>query len=205
MQRTSGIYRLTQIPTIYALLQNILVNRQTRQIVVTNYLQPRQGERILDIGCGPAAFFPLLGDVQYLGIDHNARHITLARKLYGGRANFMTGDLKAVACLSEEAFDAVFCIGVFHHLDDTRLVELCRLASARLVSGGRLIGIDPTFVDDQHWIARRLAAADSGRFVRSPAAYKALLLKCFARVDVVVRHDLMRVPYTHCISTAHKT
>jgi cyclopropane fatty-acyl-phospholipid synthase-like methyltransferase len=121
MQRTSGLYRLTQIPKVYEAFQEILAGSSMRARLVREFLQPRPGERILDIGCGSAAVLPYLGDVRYHGIDANPDHIAQARERHGARGTFSVGDIAAAAALQEGAYDSVYSIGVYHHLDDDRL------------------------------------------------------------------------------------
>ena len=45
---------------------------------------------------------------------------------------------------------------------------------------------------------------DRGEFVRRREDYVRLAEGCFARVESFVRHDLLRIPYTHLIMRSHK-
>jgi hypothetical protein len=86
-----------------------------------------------------------------------------------------------------------------HHFADDQALTLLQIAAAAMKPGGRLITVDPAFTPDQHLIARLLISNDRGRFVRSPDRYGELAHAVFSRVDLHVRHDLMRLPYTHLI------
>ena len=96
------------------------------------------------------------------------------------------------------------CIGVLHHLSDEQVQTLGRIVAERLAKLGRLVTIDPTFVERQNPIAHWLARSDSGRNVRTPSVYETLVRGAFDAVKVDLRHDLLRVPYTHCIITAQR-
>jgi SAM-dependent methyltransferase len=157
---------------------------------------------VLDLGCGSAEILSHLGNVSYIGIDLNAAKIARARAEHGHRGHFLAGDFACLRADSAGKFDLVLCIGLLHHLDDQRVRELAALAYAYLSPSGRLIGVDPVFVEGQHWIARRLAAMDSGRHVRTAAAYQALIAPTFANCKTHIEHDLARVPYSHCITIA---
>ncbi len=204
-QITTGLYRLTQIPALYAGLQTLLGGRRTAERLVADHFKPKPGDRILDIGCGSCSILPYLGEISYTGVDLNPDHIAAARALYGTRATLICGDAEAIASLPSSSFDLVLCIGLFHHLDDGGLSRLGHSVHDKLVSGGRLVSVDPALVEGQHWIARRLALADSGRCVREPEGYARVLGDAFAAVETAVRHDLLRVPYTHAILTATRT
>ncbi len=54
----------------------------------------------------------------------------------------------------------------------------------------------------QHLLARLLATADRGRFSRGPEEYRELIETAFDVESEIVRHDLLRVPYTHAIFRA---
>ena len=70
------------------------------------------------------------------------------------------------------------------------------------VSYRRLITFDCAVDRGQHPIARILARLDSGRYARTTDRYRELVSKHLTPVEVVVRHGLLRVPYTHTIITA---
>lgn len=202
MNRTSGIYAVTQIPRLYAAFQNLLAGDAARVRLADEFLKVQPGERVLDIACGSAAILPFLGQVDYTGIDSNPKHIAHATRVHGDRGTFMAMTSSETGSLPKHAFDVVLCIGVLHHLDDTQLSELAMLAADRLRAGGRLVAIDPTFIDGQNPIARFLAKRDSGQHVRAPQEYGRALESSFSHVETAICHDLLRVPYTHCITTA---
>ena len=203
MQYVKGIYKLTQIPALYTLFQNALMSDAARKAMVDEYLKPSHGARVLDIGCGSAAILPLLGAVDYVGIDANEGHIAAARERHGEAGRFIAGGAEASESLPDAWFDIVYCVGVLHHLDNEAVRTLADVASRKLRAGGRLVAIDPAFVAGQHPVAAFLARRDSGRCVRDPDGYSSLLDQ-FSNVTTQVRHDLLRVPYTHCITTAQK-
>jgi len=201
-QRTTGLYSWTQIPRLYDLFQSVLGAHRAREILVRDYIRPSPGARILDLGCGPAVMLPYLGNVDYVGIDLNPRHIAEARRRYGERGDFRCGDTDSIAAIADGSYDIVLGIGVLHHLEDAQVANLARFAATHLAPSGRMVTIDPAFTPGQHWIARTLPAADAGRRVRTPEAYRQLATPIFRAVETTVRHDLMRIPYTHCIMTA---
>lgn len=203
-QRTTGAYKLTQMPLVYEAFQSLLGANRGRRTLVNEYIRPKAGASVLDFGCGSAAILPYLGAVSYVGIDLNAGHIAQARAAHGERGRFHAGDFASLRGELAGAFDLVICLGLLHHLDDARVVELGALAHDYLAPGGRFVAIDPVFTGNQAWIARRLAAADSGQCVRTAEGYRALAGPAFARCDAIVRHDLLRVPYSHCITVASR-
>ena len=202
-QKTSGIYRLTQISRVYSGFQDLLGADRSRRTLVAKYIRPRCGDRVLDIGCGPASMLPYLGPVDYVGVDLNPDHIEAARKRFGGSAELHCADLYSIPSLATRCFDIVLCAGLLHHLDDGDAARLLSFASNRIAPRGRLISVDPAFTPGQHWVARWFARSDSGQHVRSPEQYRRLAEGAFAAVEQNVRHDLLRFPYTHCIQQAY--
>ena len=93
-------------------------------------------------------------------------------------------------------------IGVLHHLDDDTAADVFSLAAASLAPGGRFVSIDPTIVDGQHPVARFLASQDRGQNVRTPEQMAEMFEPHFDDVTVIVRHDLLRMPYSHVIIEA---
>src|SRR5262245_39810612 len=199
-QKTSGLHRLMQIPSFYEAFQRALGGNTSRQALISKYIQPRPGHRVLDLGCGPAAILPHLGNVTYFGVDLNAEHIAQARAKHGDRGQFFSGDFATLPLEMTGTFDLVLCLGLLHPLDDHRVRDLARLAGGFVATGGRFVAVDPVYADGQPWIARLLAASDSGQNVRSPLGYRDLIANAFDECELHVRHDLLRIPYSHCIT-----
>jgi SAM-dependent methyltransferase len=152
---------------------------------------------VLDIGCGPGDILEYLPDVAYVGIDLSPSYIEAARVRFGSRGRFICKPVEEMVVEEPESFDIVMANGVVHHLDDSSAMGLYGLARAALKPTGRFVSIDGAFVKGQSPVARLLLRNDRGKFVRAPEDYAALASRVFPDVKVSVRHDLLRVPYTH--------
>jgi SAM-dependent methyltransferase len=134
-----------------------------------------------------------------MGLDSNPHYVERAEKHYGGRATFRCDNFSLGTIDELGSFDIVLATGVLHHLDDDDAVMLLRLARKALKKGGRLITVDGCFIEQQSIIARFLISRDRGQNVRTKEGYGRLATSVFGQVRVDVRHDLLRVPYTHII------
>src|SRR5262245_49529530 len=91
MQVTDRFYRLLGVPALYTGFQNALGAAASRRTIVADYVRPRAGDRVLDIGCGPADILDCLPGVVYLGVDVSAAYIENARRRFGAAARFHCG------------------------------------------------------------------------------------------------------------------
>lgn len=194
--------RLTTVlslPAAYRAFQN-LVGGNHHQRHLAEHAKPVTGEKVLDIGCGPGDILAFLRDVDYTGFDISPEYIAAAKKRFGQRGRFWCGDV-GLAALEQErgTFDLVLATGVLHHLDDERAAKLFELARLALRPGGRLVTFDGCYVTGQSGIVRWLLSRDRGKFVRRREEYLRLASVCFPTVEARVRHDLLRIPYTHLI------
>lgn len=189
--------RLLQIPLVYELLTHGLAKPDANHWLTSEVIQIAPGMNVLDVGCGMAGILSLLPKVTYFGIDHNPRYIEKARSGYGSRGRFEVLDVNDPSFKSLGTFDRILVLGVLHHLDDDECIRLMRSLSTSLSPGGRLITFDNTLAEGQHPIARLLSKLDRGRFSRNPAGYRMIIESNFIIESEIVRHDLMRVPYSH--------
>jgi SAM-dependent methyltransferase len=174
-------------------------------VLVRDYLRPLPTDRILDIGCGPASILASLpASVEYVGFDPSPRYIEAAQKRFGPRGTFVVGVATRENLPQYPPFNLALAVGVLHHLDDEAARELIELAFANLQTGGKLVTLDGCFTERQSAVARSLLRMDRGRYVRDAEHYKRLALDAFTQVELDVRTDLLRIPYTHAILTAHK-
>lgn len=170
------------------------------RIYLAEYVKPVPGEKILDLGCGPADVLHYLPEVNYTGLDINPDYIRSATQRFGTRGRFLCGDVGLASLETEQGgFDLVLATGVIHHLDDALAARLFDLAHRVLRPTGRLITFDGCYVPRQSRVARWLLARDRGKFVRAEGDYLRLASAHFANVEPYLRHDLLRVPYTHLI------
>lgn len=197
VQRLSSILSL---PAGYQLFQQLVGADFARKIYLSEYARPAPGDKILDIGCGPADILNYLPVVNYTGLDLSPEYIRAATERFGDKGRFCCGDVGLATIEGEHGtFDLAIAIGVVHHLDDAQAGKLFALARRALRPGGRLVTYDGCYVPGQSRIARWLLAHDRGQFVRSPEAYRQLASAHFPQVQPSVRSDLLRMPYTHII------
>lgn len=167
------------------------------QILVRNYIRPKQGDRILDIGCGPGNMVPFLPNCRYLGVDMNEDYIERARAQYGNQAEFTCRRVSEHTVHEIGTFDIVLALALLHHLDDSEADDLFRLGYAALKPAGRMITMDGCYLPKQSRIERYLLDSDRGRFVRTEEEYLKLAHHQFSNVVRHVQPGLLRIPYTH--------
>jgi SAM-dependent methyltransferase len=196
-EREYGPWKLLSLPRVYSRFQSWLaVPGALAQ--VAQYVGAQRGDAVLDIGCGPAAILTHLPDVEYLGVDLNARYLEHARRRYAARpgAVFLQQDVRRLPSEWAARFDLVLAFAVLHHFSDDQVLELLSTVRAFMKRDARLVTFDPAYVPSQPLVARMLAASDRGRFVRRVDAYESLARGVFGSVTTHVRSDLLRVPYT---------
>jgi SAM-dependent methyltransferase len=187
-------------PAGYRFFQWLVGADSAWKTYLTEYAKPVPGEKILDIGCGPADVLHYLPAVNYTGLDISPEYIASAKQRFGSRGRFFCGDVGLATIEGEQGtFDLVLAIGVLHHLDDGQAAKLFDLARLALRPSGRLVTYDGCYVPQQSRIARWLLTKDRGKFVRPREEYLRLARARFSKVEPHLRHDLLCMPYTHLI------
>lgn len=208
-QITQGIRSILSNPMVYRWFGRLIRKKYGGRIAfLREYVQAQPGDRLLDIGCGPGDIVSYLPDVEYIGFDSSQEYIKAARSRFGEdrdadsfqyRATFICDRVSDITLKKPSYFDIVMAMGILHHLDDTEALELFSLAETTLKSGGRLVTIDPCFVEKQSPLARYIISKDRGQNVRTQEEYLAIASHFFSNISVSIRHDLLRIPYTHII------
>lgn len=199
-----GLRRLLVVPVLYRALQGALGAGRVRTRIVDGYLRPRPGDAVLDLGCGAGDLLAFLPDsVRYTGIDLNPRYIGAARRRFGGRGRFVVGDVTTIEGNALEGpFDRIAILALLHHLKDEDAEHLLAVAGSQLCDTGSVVTLDAVLVEGQSRVARFVISRDRGRRVRSPEGYRSLLERTFREVTSEVRHDLLRIPYSHFVALA---
>jgi SAM-dependent methyltransferase len=194
----TGLRSVLRLPAAYRFFHR-LVGGDYRAVYVNSYVRPKEGDRVLDVGCGTGEVLAYLPRVSYVGVDISPEYVAAARRRFGGRGEFRCGRAGDLTVAEPGTYDLVMANGLLHHLADDEALALFRLAHSALKPAGRLVTFDGCFVDGQSAVARFLLRRDRGRFVRRRDEYLALAARVFPHVTAAVRHDLIRLPYTHII------
>ena len=105
-------------------------------------LAPRQGTRLLDVGCGSGVFADMAASIagtEVLGIDANAAAIRFATERFG-RANlsFRQGMLDELD-LPDSSFDAISFLEVVEHVYERQAQATLAAFHRLLAPGGRVV------------------------------------------------------------------
>jgi ubiquinone/menaquinone biosynthesis C-methylase UbiE len=169
------VERLLDQPGFYSLVQNLLAygaNQLVLDHIQTIRAQFPKATRVLDIGCGPKSWLWQVGD-HPVGVDLTYSYCKAFHEknepAVMGSANRLPFD--------SEAFEEVWSIGMFHHLPDALAREALNEMLRVCRSNGQVVIFDAVLPVHawQRPLAYALRRADRGRFVRSQAAFEALL------------------------------
>ena len=192
------IRSILAIPTAYQLWWNLVGGSAQAKILVNEYVQPTAGARILEIGCAPAPIVRYLPPSEYSGFDLSPKYIELAKKRYP-TAHFVCERVSQFSLAKEQRFDVVLALGIVHHLEDAEARQLFQTAYDALKPGAKLVTIDGVWTNSQSPAARWFLARDRGEFVRNEREYVKIASQVFSDIRPSVRHDLLRIPYTHLV------
>ncbi len=136
--------------------------QQAKLALVCKKLALKDGERVLDVGCGWGSFAIHAArnhGVRVLGVTLSERQVELGRELAreAGVADLVELRVADYRELAGEQFDAVASIGMVEHVGEERIDLYMRTLRDLLLPGGRLLN---------HGIAKLMDfdAADEGAF-----------------------------------------
>lgn len=136
MQRDGGVRFWLKVPFLYNLFQDAIGGNALRRSFIESHVRAKAGDKVIDIGCGPAEILRWLPDVDYLGFDVNPACIASAERTHTGKGTFVVGDAKALWHDSRfRDADVVIGLGILHHLGDDEAEHCIRFAHRALKQG----------------------------------------------------------------------
>jgi len=200
----SGIRQILENSKVYQGFIDILGGRSLYKYFVNEIVKPKEGCKILDIGCGTGVLLEYFEDnIDYTGIDLNGKYISKAKAKYLNKGTFITSKIdKNFKLNMSSKFDYVICLAVLHHLDDTVINDLLDNVKEILKFDGKFITLDPCRVSNQKILPKLLMDFDRGRNIKTTKNYEMIIRKHFSKVKMSEFNNLLRIPYTHCISVS---
>jgi 2-polyprenyl-3-methyl-5-hydroxy-6-metoxy-1,4-benzoquinol methylase len=158
--------------------------------------------RVLDLGVNTGdelalamALAPALADASFVGVDHSASAIAVARARFGGRVSLHVADLAALEALDLGTFDLVISIGTLQSpgIDDREVVR--RVVQRHLAPTGAVIFGFPNcrYIDGELEHGTRMKnfrQPELGLLVKDVAFYRKYLQQHHRRVFVTGQHYL---------------
>jgi len=214
MQINSGLRSVLAFPWVYRLFVGTLGQRKAnKEWFIKNVLGLRDGQKLVDVGCGPAQILARLPRVEYVGLDISDAYIQAARikfKARGG-ANFLSGSVEdwGLNPLTYAA-DIVLANGVLHHVDDDEAKKILEFAYRVLKDDGRFIFYEPCYLIWQSGISTYFMSRDRGQNIRTEQQWKDLASSIFPFVSTNIVTSVNRLAYVSiigqcCKSAAPKT
>jgi SAM-dependent methyltransferase len=203
MSERRGLWSPLSSPIAYEVFHHLIGARRWLQRFTDEVIRPRSGDRVFDIGCGPGALLRCLPQTtSYVGFDRNEAYIERARRMYGGRGEFICDDVGNFAAHALAPADIAVAIGILHHLDDNLASAMLRATANALKPGGRLITADPCFHPEQSAIQRFVVSNDRGMHVRAYYRYVELAGAVCPKPKAAFQGGHVPFPYSICITEA---
>jgi len=196
MQRNFGPQGWLKSPLLYNLLQDAIGGNALRRRFIRHHVRAKPGDKVIDIGCGPAQILPWLPEVDYLGLDINPACIASAKRTHAGRGTFVVGNTASL--WDDSRFrdaDVVIGLGILHHLEDKEAEHCIRFAHRALKQGGRFVSLEACWVSSQGFLSRYVMSKDRGQNIRTEQMYRQLASEVFKNVNSLVDTKPLRIPY----------
>jgi SAM-dependent methyltransferase len=208
MQINSGLRSILALPWVYRLFGHVLGSEANKQWFIDDVLCLRDGQKLVDVGCGPADILDRLPGVEYVGLDISDVYIQAAKAKFKtrGGAKFLSGSVEDWTRdpLTHEA-DVVLANGVLHHVDDDEAKKILEFAYRALKGNGRFIFYEPCYLIWQSGISAYFMSRDRGQNIRTEQEWKELASSIFPVVSTNIVTGVNRLGYVCMIGQCRKS
>lgn len=163
-------------------------------------LNPKAGEKILDVPCGTGTLYPLTKPADYVGIDIDEGRIKDALECNPG-IDFRTGGAEKTD-FADGHFDKILVAGLFHHLDDELFVSVLAEMKRILKDTGKIVILEAIwpkrFYNLTGYLGRMM---DEGKYVRHENQYLEKIEDFF---KIAKLENLTRLTFEYSLITLEK-
>jgi SAM-dependent methyltransferase len=206
MQINSGLRSILAVPWAYRLAMRLLRNGANERWFIDHVLALRAGEKVVDVGCGPADILGELPTVEYVGVDISESYIESARYRHGQRGVFISGRVEDWARDPRiQGADLVLANGVLHHVDDDEAKRILEFAYKVLNPNGRFVFYEPCYLLWQSRLSAFMMSKDRGQNIRTEQQWKDLAGSVFPSFFTNILTGVNRCGYVCIIGQCRKT
>lgn len=155
---------------------------------VRRVLDLREGESLLDVGCGTGLGAALTRG-RYVGVDTDPALLRLARRVLPAQSHAVAAMSAVALGFRQKTFDKATLINVVHHLDEVTVDRL--LAQLRCIVRQRVVILDAA-PDTANRVSRFFLAHDRGRYVRPRHELRSLLARHYDIEAEETFHNTLR-------------
>lgn len=164
-------------PAVAIILRKVVeLNFRKEKAAIREFLLPlKEGDAVLDIGCGTGEFAPLLPIAQYTGIDIDPKNIAYAKAHYPHQFEVADGTRLP---FQDKSFSVALIVGVLHHLSDADCGKVLREMKRVLKPLGRVLIMEDTH--SAQFLVRWLQSVDQGAHIRDFREWQTLISRHFS-------------------------
>ncbi len=145
----------------------------------------REGERLLDVGCGTGAAAALARGT-YVGVDTTIPYLAFARRRTADAAQHFVAMSALELAFADQSFEKAVVINMVHHLDEPTLDGL--LAQLTRVVRDRVVLLDAA-PDAANRLEAFFLRHDRGDYIRPRSDLRAIIARHFAIQREEVFHN----------------
>lgn len=187
----------------YNLYQDLIGSKHFLDILIKDYIKPKQGQKILELGCGAGNVYAVFPEknLHYLGIDYSENYIHHAMNKFPEQSFICADVTKDIS--AEGIFDTVFAEAIISALPDNQIVKMFGLLKKICDDNTRIIFSDMNYRDSAPKFQCFLMKHERNQFIRSKSEYVKLLTEFFVIDNISVIKHPYRIPYEKIIFECH--
>lgn len=177
----TGFRSVLKYGWIYRLSQSFFGEKISKQYIIDDYLTNLTADTVLlDMGCGAGNFAYFVPEyINYIGFDPNKNYIESACQRFSAYSNFKfyagTANTQAVNDqIADASIDYALIHGVLHHLSDGEIIEMYRLAERVLKPGGKMVILEPVWIESQSLVNKWVMRLDRGKNIKQQSEWLAM-------------------------------
>jgi trans-aconitate methyltransferase len=201
-------HKILENGVCYDLFQSAVGATKTRKFLIDAISIWESPKNVIDLGCGTGFCIPRLKYTNtYLGVDYSGRYLEKAMRVQTQiSTSFMQADLGdpnwADGMLLSEP-QVVLAMGLFHHLEDSKIVNLFMTLQEILPMKSSIVSIDPVITNSSTRIARWVAKNDRGKFLRTSNEIEEIVSKTKFTSNLKTFENQIRIPADTLVGVFH--
>ena len=182
--------RILNQAIVYNFYQNLIGSRRYLRLYSENFIQAKDGQKILDIACGTGNIIEFLPkNIDYTGVDYSLKYIEFCKKKFPQFSFICANSFEDMGL--DMKYDIIICEALISNGSDYQVMKLFESIKRFSTKSTKILISEMNYTLETPFVEKKLYLSERGSYLRYRDEYINLISEYFN----IKKYTIVEKPY----------